>query len=331
MEQLSINNHEVEQQLILELMQELLQHASTSCANQRLKRCFLMRAAADVCGKGLQHFMQMTFECQGQPLLLWQAMSRCSGFCASRFNHLLSNWAAPAHGSSTALSGPLSSKDMMQWQEQGYVVVKGIIPRATSLAIAEELMNCNNASLATPDSWHQAYGGPFFRQVFDIPELNIARQSSRARQAFQQVWERENLVVSRDTYSLNFPETASHRFQGTKLHLDVDFHLPLHFKTQGIVYLNDVAPEQGALTLCTGFHLKYAQWLNTLPQGFNPNDSDFYQLRHKPIAAEAGDLIIWHHWLPHGASPNHHKLPRVAQYLDMYSLTPRYVGPENVF
>jgi ectoine hydroxylase-related dioxygenase (phytanoyl-CoA dioxygenase family) len=36
-----------------------------------------------------------------------------------------------------------------------------------------------------------------------------------------------------------------------------------------------------------------------------------------PIAGRAGDLIIWHHALPHGSSPNRAKVPRVVQYLKM--------------
>ena len=38
-----------------------------------------------------------------------------------------------------------------------------------------------------------------------------------------------------------------------------------------------------------------------------------------PIPAAAGDLIIWHQALPHGASPNRSDRPRLAHYVNMYS------------
>ena len=41
----------------------------------------------------------------------------------------------------------------------------------------------------------------------------------------------------------------------------------------------------------------------------------------KAIAAKAGDLIIWHQALPHGASRNLHHLPRMVQYINMYPAT----------
>ncbi len=32
----------------------------------------------------------------------------------------------------------------------------------------------------------------------------------------------------------------------------------------------------------------------------------------------AGDLVIWHQALPHGASPNRANRPRVVQYINMF-------------
>jgi ectoine hydroxylase-related dioxygenase (phytanoyl-CoA dioxygenase family) len=43
-----------------------------------------------------------------------------------------------------------------------------------------------------------------------------------------------------------------------------------------------------------------------------------YALGPKPIAGRAGDLVIWHDALPHGASPNRSRMPRIVQYIRMY-------------
>ena len=47
-----------------------------------------------------------------------------------------------------------------------------------------------------------------------------------------------------------------------------------------------------------------------------PREQDLNALGSKPLAANAGDFIIWHHALPHGASPNSATLPRYVQYLN---------------
>ena len=36
----------------------------------------------------------------------------------------------------------------------------------------------------------------------------------------------------------------------------------------------------------------------------------------KPIAANAGDFILWHQALPHGSSPNTATRPRLVQYIN---------------
>ncbi|HVK94998.1 MAG TPA: phytanoyl-CoA dioxygenase family protein, partial [Noviherbaspirillum sp.] len=39
------------------------------------------------------------------------------------------------------------------------------------------------------------------------------------------------------------------------------------------------------------------------------------RLKATPVPAKAGDFIIWHQALPHCATPNYGKFPRMVQYL----------------
>ena len=55
-----------------------------------------------------------------------------------------------------------------------------------------------------------------------------------------------------------------------------------------------------------------------MPAGADPRAQAVRDLRAIPIAADAGDLIIWHQALPHGATPNLGPSPRVVQYLNMF-------------
>ena len=66
-----------------------------------------------------------------------------------------------------------------------------------------------------------------------------------------------------------------------------------------------------------GFQRRIEDWLQSLPEGADPRKQDLSGLGAIPIAGRAGDLIIWHHALPHGSSPNRAKVPRVAQYIRM--------------
>ena len=87
---------------------------------------------------------------------------------------------------------------------------------------------------------------------------------------------------------------------------------------QAILYLTDTAADQGAFTCVPGFHRRIEEWLSGLPAGRDPRASDFtreFAREAVPVAANGGDLVIWHHALPHGSSPNRAPVPRIVQYM----------------
>ena len=86
----------------------------------------------------------------------------------------------------------------------------------------------------------------------------------------------------------------------------------------GILHLIDTAADQGAFTLVPGFHRRVGDWLAGLPAGADPRCQDMHALGSMPIAGRAGDLVIWHDALPHGASANRGRMPRIVQYIRMY-------------
>ena len=89
------------------------------------------------------------------------------------------------------------------------------------------------------------------------------------------------------------------------------------FQVQGMIYLTDTTAEQGAFEAVPGFHKRIDAWLGSLGEGVDPRRVDL-SAGARRIAANAGDLIIWHSALPHGASPNTGDRPRLAQYVTQY-------------
>jgi ectoine hydroxylase-related dioxygenase (phytanoyl-CoA dioxygenase family) len=89
------------------------------------------------------------------------------------------------------------------------------------------------------------------------------------------------------------------------------------FQVQGMIYLTDTTAEQGAFEAVPGFHRRIDAWLGSLGEGVDPRHVDL-SAQARRIAANAGDLIVWHSALPHGASPNTGDHPRLAQYVTQY-------------
>ncbi|HEY4355030.1 MAG TPA: phytanoyl-CoA dioxygenase family protein [Acidobacteriaceae bacterium] len=212
----------------------------------------------------------------------------------------------------------LSNDDLAHWDQHGYVVLKRAVSkesaRAAEMAIYEHLgMNRDD-----PASWYGGeQGHTIWVSLIRHPAFWANRRSPRIVKAFAQLWGREDLWVNVDQGGFNPPETPEWPFPGPHIHWDTTVAPPLHFGTQGILYLVDTPAEQGAFSCVPGFHKLLEGWLKELPEGADARAEIKTQFELEPIAAEAGDMVIWHQSLPHGSSPNRGTRPRVAQYMNM--------------
>lgn len=211
----------------------------------------------------------------------------------------------------------LSAADLAHWDEHGYVVLHGAVPRDSREAATQALWDHLGARDNDPGSWYRRNDHGIMVQYFQHPAFDANRRSPRIHKAFAQLWGTADLWVTTDRAGFNAPERPGWMFRGPDLHWDVSVKTPIPFGTQGILYLTDTPPEQGAFTLVPGFHRRIESWLATLPPGADPRREDMHALGSRAIGGRAGDLVIWHQALPHGASPNRGTRPRMVQYINM--------------
>lgn len=229
--------------------------------------------------------------------------------------------AEQARQQSVLATRPVFSDDeMAAWQREGFVILRKAVTPEEAAAIAEHLWITKGATPEDPATW---YDGPrdngIMIQEFQHPTMDVPRRSPRIHRAFAQLYGHADLLSSTDRLSFNPPVTAAYAFPGPELHWDVSLAHPIPFETQGLLYLTDTASDQGALRVVPGFHHRLADgWLKAL-QGRDPRGVDLTG-EAIPIAAEAGDLVIWRQELPHGASPNTSHRPRMVQYVNMYPM-----------
>ena len=212
----------------------------------------------------------------------------------------------------------LSAEDLAFWQEHGYIVLHDAVPAETRDAAAQALWQHLGARADEPDSWYVSNDHGIMVQVFQHPAFEANRRSQRIHKAFAQLWGTADLWVTTDRVGFNAPERPGFKFRGPDLHWDCSVKMPIPFSTQGILYLTDTAPEQGAFTLVPGFQRWGEDWLAGLPPGADPRRQDLHALGSMPIGGRAGDFVIWHQALPHGASPNRGVRPRLVQYINMF-------------
>ena len=215
-------------------------------------------------------------------------------------------------------AGASDAADLAHWDTHGYVVVRQAVPAADSAAAAQVVWDAVDATPHDPQSWYPKAPRNIMLQRFQHPAFEKNRRSLRIHKAFAQLWGTADLWRSTDRCGFNVPERPGHAYGAQGLHWDVSLFQPIPFCTQGILYLTDTPPEQGALTVVPGFHRTVGDWLARLPPGPDPRRQDFQALGATPVGAGAGDLVIWHQALPHGASPNRGTRPRLVQYINMF-------------
>lgn len=209
----------------------------------------------------------------------------------------------------------LSTSDLAFWDENGYVIVKEAISAEHCHAAVQAIFEYADMNITQPDSW---YDNPIWILLAHHPTLWANRNAPRIHTAFAQLWKRSDLWMNVDVCGVNPPERPGYQFRGSPLHWDMTLAPPVRFGTQAILYLTDTSANQGAFSCVPGFHRKLENWLEEQPIGADPRAQALKELQAIPIKGNAGDLIIWHQALPHGATPNRAKLPRVVQYLNMF-------------
>jgi len=216
-----------------------------------------------------------------------------------------------------AMEDVLSSEQLSQWAEDGYVVMPGALDRDECGEVADLLWNSIGARPDNPDSWHKTEIEGIMVPVFQQDAMEHARRSKRIHKAFAQLWGTADLWMTIDRLGFNPPERPGYSFNGTGLHWDVSLVQPIPFATQAVLYLSDTAEDQGAFRCVPGFHHRIGNWLDGL--GDTPPREVDLSIDARTVPGSGGDLVIWRQDLPHGASPNRAANPRLAQYLNYYS------------
>ena len=217
-----------------------------------------------------------------------------------------------------ALPPVLDEEDLAFWDRHGYVVLHDAVSAADCEAAAQAVCESVEADPGRPETWYSRRNMQgIMVQMFQHRAFDRARSSPRIHKAFAQLWGTSDLFPTCDRGGFNPPQRAAFRFPGPHLHWDARLVPPVGFNLQGILYLTDTSEKQGAFTCVPGFHLGIDDWLRTLPRDADPR-AHLSPAEAKPIEGRAGDLIIWHHALPHGSSPNNDTLPRIVQYVSMF-------------
>jgi ectoine hydroxylase-related dioxygenase (phytanoyl-CoA dioxygenase family) len=214
-------------------------------------------------------------------------------------------------------SDVLSQEDLEFWNKNGYIIVKEAISKKDCEDTQQAIWDYLKMDPDNKQTWYTRHENQkgLMLNFSDHETLNKNRFSPRIRKAYEQLYNTNKIYKTIDKVSFNPPETTGFNFLGSPLHWDTSLSQPITFGLQGLLYLTDCGPDDGAFHCVPGFHNEITLWLNSLEPGEDPREKVIKTLHPKPVIGNAGDFIIWNNTLPHCATPNKGKVPRMVQYL----------------
>jgi len=214
------------------------------------------------------------------------------------------------------------------WKDHGYVVIKNAVSREQVEQTADFLWEFEDKNPNDIDTWYTApraemmmkeLTGTGMVEVYNNQQLWNNRQTQKLYDAFVDIWGTEKLWVTIDRANLNFPMRPGHEYKGF-IHWDYDPETKPQ-NVQGVLALADQTDENMGGFQCIPWLFKnYDTWKLTQPEDRNPFQPDTEGLEDKivKVPMEAGDLLIFNSFEPHGIRPNHSKdKVRIAQYISM--------------
>ena len=216
----------------------------------------------------------------------------------------------------------LNDDQLQHWQEHGYLKVSGLVDEPLCDAVIQLICSELSVDLSLPATWYSnnpSWHG-LMLQVYQHESIHAIRTLSSIRGLFAELYNTSHIIANTEKVSFNPPETASWKFAHQKLHWDINFRTFDPYYIQGLVYLNDVPADRGALTVVPGFHLQFDEWMRQYPDAHHAQVQMQQTLSGTPIPGKKGDIILWRHTLPHAASANHSDLPRFVQYISFSKL-----------
>lgn len=212
---------------------------------------------------------------------------------------------------------PLSEADIHFFKTQGYIVIPNAIPQQDVQKSCQAIWSFLNMDSEDATTWYRTHEGQkgMMLTLSNHPALNKNRMSLRIKYAYEQLYSSKAIYKTIDKVSFNPPIINGQALPSGDLHWDISLALPIPFTMQGLLYLTDCGPNDGAFHCVPGFHLQLEDWLTTVPNDTTARNYAPQHLQAIPITGKAGDFIIWNSALPHCAGKNFGTSPRMVQYL----------------
>jgi ectoine hydroxylase-related dioxygenase (phytanoyl-CoA dioxygenase family) len=226
----------------------------------------------------------------------------------------------------------LTDEEVAQYQEQGYVLVKGVLSPAESARYRQIILDMVPRDLTIPTHWGANAGRikPYHedgRQSFETPELLPLLFNERLYAAAVQLLGDHRLRAFDASLGITIRNASSRDnplSQTPHLDCSVPADVPFRFTPEevqvgGCYYFTEVLPTGGGIHVMPGGHRWVEEQVRAAGGGLDGRRlfdgwKRLADVETVEVTGGAGDFALLHHLMPHGASHNRLPTARVAQF-----------------
>ena len=203
--------------------------------------------------------------------------------------------------------------------EHGWLVVPDVVPREYCERSAAALCNFIGVDPDDPQTWRNyVTHGHGIIPLHHHQALWDVRQLPQLHDVFTAVYQTQKLWVTFDRGSFKVPSSYHESgFRMDAVHWDGDPRAIEDLAVQGLVYLTDTPPEQGAFAMVPDLYRTLDEWLAKGRTDAEARRPDVTGYPLVPVGGAQGSLVLWHRKMPHTSLANNSDRPRLVQYVTM--------------
>lgn len=211
----------------------------------------------------------------------------------------------------------ITEADKQRFDEQGYLLVEGLVDEAHCKAVRQTICAHLGIAEADPATWPRSRGHGVIN-LFHAQALWNVRQLPPVHQAFAALHGTQSLWVGTDRVSFKVRD-AAHTGSGPAepIHWDGDPAKLTRRSLQGLLYLTDTSAEQGAFCCVPDIYRHLDDYLARHPEHASGRRPDVAEDQIEVVPGPAGSMVIWDRRLPHSSTHNLTDRPRWVQYIAM--------------
>src|SRR5579871_1056764 len=215
----------------------------------------------------------------------------------------------------------ITGRDRRQFQEDGYMVIRGVVPVPFAERAVRDIAAFVGADLRDCSTWYNS--PPWLDGVVPLhhaQSLWDIRQLPSLYEVFTEFFGTPRLMVDINRCMFRPPVHPERPGHGeATMHWDADPRPAEEATLQAVILLSDVRRDGGGFHCIPEIYRDLNGWLARNARGgdFNFLEPGLSHWKTTQVEGAAGDIILWSTKLPHGSAINLSKRPRVAMFVTM--------------